>query len=117
RGLDQPGALERTEQIEHDRLGPAAQAAALRQILEPRLVEGARGEVGDPGAPEAAIERADQQQQAADRALLGVRQARRAAVGRRVAVIARAARPVAARPVLVAEVLEDELPAAPRVVR
>ena len=80
------------------------------------LIGGGRDR-GDPGASVPAVQCADQRQQIADRLLLGLRQPGGAAMRQRLAVVAAAASAIAARPVLIAELLEHELAPTHRVVR
>src|SRR5512140_260807 len=66
RRLDQAGAFERAQEIERRTLAPAAQAAALGQLVEPRIVLAADRQLHDPHPAEPAGQRADQRKQATD---------------------------------------------------
>src|SRR5690606_23961204 len=91
-------------------LGPRVEAVALGQIEEPRIEIDAGGDAGDALAAEAAVHRADQLEQLLDRGAIGIGEAGGLAVDDRLAVVARAAHAFARRPVLIAEVVEHELP-------
>src|SRR3569623_909188 len=82
RCFDESRALERTQQIEHVLLLPAAQAAALVELVEAAVVVRRDRDRRDLRATEAAVPRADEPQQRAHVGLHAARLLRRRGLAR-----------------------------------